>query len=143
MAEHIGGPDVDELRQAQSAISSMSFWGPIFPLSLARLKELHPDMPDDRVKSGIDYSLRNANSWEGVYSQLQGARERYDWKTKGCWGRKYKTVLRWVVDHSALGKQFIKLVPNMEYVSPVLAAVEVILDVSSGFQAPQPSKAPS
>ncbi|KAL8376086.1 hypothetical protein RB595_007279 [Gaeumannomyces hyphopodioides] len=126
--EEAEGLEVDTLRQAQSSISSMSFWTPVFPLSMSRLKELHPDRPDDRVKSAVDYGLREARSWDHVYAQLQAARERYDGSTRGAWGRKCKNGLRWIVDHSAPGKQAIKLVPSTEYVSPVLAAVEVILD---------------
>jgi len=124
------GGDREDLRQAQPATMSMAFWKPLFPLSMARLEELQPKRPDDRRKSGHDYSIRGATTWPHVYGQLQRAREHYDGSKKGFWGRNYKKSKRWIVDHSSPVRQVVKLVPNMDYVSPVLAAVEVILDVS-------------
>lgn len=130
----MNGPDgADGLRQARPVKESMAFWDTIFPMAMNRLTELQPTEPKDRIKNGCDYGIRAARSWPSVYSQLQKAREHYDGKTKGFWGRHYKETLRWIVDHSASTKQVIKYVPNIEYVSPVLAAVEVILDVSAGF----------
>ncbi|KAK4103950.1 hypothetical protein N658DRAFT_419668 [Parathielavia hyrcaniae] len=116
------------LRQAQPVLESMALWDRIFPMAMERLAELQPTEPRDRVKAGCDYSIRGTKNWPGVYARLQKAREHYDGNTKGRWGRLYKKTLRWVVDHSAPARQVVKLVPNIENVTPVLAAVEVILD---------------
>jgi hypothetical protein len=126
-----GSDALDGLRQAQPVKESMAFWDAIFQMAMGRLKELQPAEPSDRVRSGNHYSIRAAGNWPSVYSQLQKAREHYDGKTKGFWGWHCKEALRWVVDHSDPVEQAIKYVLNIEYVSPVLAAVEVILDVSN------------
>ena len=120
-----------ELRQGQPVKSSMAFWEPLYPKAMTRLKELHPAEPKDRIKSGHDYGIRTAGSWPTVYNQLQKAREVYDGKAKGLWGRRYKKALRWIADHAAPASGYIKYVPNIDYVSPVLAAVGVVLDVSN------------
>ena len=131
MPAPVNGPDgANGLRQAQPVKESMTFWDTIFPMAIDRLAELQPAEPTDRVKLGHNYGIRTAGNWLTVYGQLQKAREHYDGKAKGLWGRRYEETLRWVVDHSDSVKQAIKYVPNIEYVSPVLAALEVIFDVS-------------
>ena len=64
-----------------------------------------------------------------MYSQLQTARESYDGTKKGFWGR-FQRGFRRVADNSDPARQLFRLVPDVDYVSPVLAAVEVLLDVS-------------
>lgn len=84
--------------------------------------------PTYLIKKGVNYEIRAKRNWEDIYSQLQKAREAYD-GTRGFWGR-MKRGSRTVADHSATTKQVVKLVPENEYVSPVLAVVEVLVDVS-------------
>jgi hypothetical protein len=132
-AEAIGdlnGGEDNGLRQAQPVEASMAFWTPHFAPSIARLKELQPNDPKYRVKTGNNYSIRDADGWPHVYGQLQKAREYYDGEKKGHWGRRYKRATRWIVDHTAPASQAIRLVPNVDYISPVLAAIEVVIEVS-------------
>lgn len=110
-----------------------AFWDNIFTKSMDKFKELYPTVPKRRVKSGTDYKIRDKTTWVDVYTQLQKAREVYDGDKQGLWGR-YKKGRRWMVDHSgSIVRQGIKLVPTNDIVSPVLAAVQVLLDVSICF----------
>lgn len=105
----------------------MKFWSSIFPNALSRFVDLHPGEPRERLESG--YSIRCQADWTAVYTQLQKARETYDGSKKGFLGR-YKRGFRRLMDNSDSMHQAIRFVPNAEYISPVLAAVEVLLDVS-------------
>jgi hypothetical protein len=95
-----------------------------------RFKAIEPNKPKDQLKkSGNNYSIRDKTTWKNVYTQLQKAREVYDGDKKGFWGQ-CKRGKRWIIDHSGPVRQVTKFVPDLDYVSPVLAAVEVLLDVS-------------
>ncbi|KAI3391094.1 hypothetical protein diail_7972, partial [Diaporthe ilicicola] len=125
----------DGLTQNQAlvpAATPMAFWDSIFEGSLDRFNTLWPDEPKDREKSGWDYSIRKISTWDDVYDQLQKAREFYDGDTKGLWGRYAKTYTkrrRWFVDHSStIGRQAVKFVPTIDYATPVIAAVQVLVD---------------
>jgi len=113
-------------------MARMAFWNKIFAQSMARFKALHPSESEDRVKSGVRYSIRSETTWEGVYAQLQKAREAYDGDKRGFWG-KYQKPKRWLIDNSSpVLEKGIKFVPSGDYTSPVVAAVQVLLDVSFG-----------
>lgn len=116
------------------AAAPMTYWDGIFQKSVDRFKALWVNAPKDREKSGLDYGIRDRSTWEDVYSQLQKAREFYDGDTKGLWGRYakgYTRKRRWFVDHSGpVARQAVKFVPQMDYATPVIAAVQVLVDVS-------------
>jgi hypothetical protein len=119
--------------QALPKMARMAFWNKIFAQSMTRFKALHPNEPDNRVKSGVRYGIRSETTWEGVYAQLQNAREVYDGDKRGFWG-KYQKTKRWLIDNSSpVLEMGIKFVPNGDYTSPVVAAVQVFLDVSFSF----------
>lgn len=122
--------------QSQALIPAetpMEFWDSIIHLSLDRFKSLWPDEPQDRVKSGWDYSIRKISTWEDIYDQLQKAREFYDGDTKGLRGRyarSYTKKRRWLVDHTTpIARQGVRFVPQIDYATPVVAAVQVLVDV--------------
>lgn len=116
------------------AASSMRFWDKIFLKSADRFKSLWANAPRDRERSGWDYCIRDKSTWEDVYAQLQKAREFYDGDSKGFWGRHAKDFTkkrRWIVDHSGpAARQAVKFVPQMDMATPVIAAVQVLVDVS-------------
>ncbi|KAJ4387488.1 hypothetical protein N0V93_008080 [Gnomoniopsis smithogilvyi] len=114
-----------------SIAQPMKYWDLIFQKSVDRFQTLFCT-PKDREKSGWNYSVRDKSNWDGVYAQLQKAREYYDGDTKGLWGRRakdYTKKRRWVVDHSVpVARQAVKFVPQMDYATPVIAAVQVLVD---------------
>lgn len=116
-----------EPRKLQPAIEAMKFWSFIFDDSMNRFILKNAIEPEHRKKE-YDYRIRDRKNWQEIYAQLQKAREAYDGKT-GFWGR-VKKGLRKVADKSDTTQQIVKFVPENEYVSPVLAVVEVLVDVS-------------
>lgn len=115
-------------------VTPMTFWDSIFHVSLDRFRTLWPDEPQGREKSGFNYSIRQKLTWEDIYGQLQKAREFYDGDTKGLWGRHAKSYTkkrRSIVDHTApIARQAVRFVPQMDYTTPVVAAVQVLVDVN-------------
>lgn len=119
-------------RRLPPEVTAMSFWSLIFDDSLKSFKSEHL-APKGRSQTNFD--IRNAASWDDVYSKLQLAREAYDGTKKGFWGR-VKSTNRKIADHAAGASRLAKFIPEGTYTSPVRAAVEVLTDVSL----PQQSK---
>jgi hypothetical protein len=113
-------------RPLPSAISAMIFWKDIFPDAMAEFKAQHVETPG-RVNS--QYNIRDGNDWEEVYDRLEMAQESYT-KATGIigWVRK---VRRKAADNIQPLIEASKFVPDVDYVTPVLGAVKVLLEVSS------------
>lgn len=128
------GSSSEQTQALVPATTPMTFWDSIFQVSLDRFKALWPDEPQGREKSGYDYSIRRKATWEDIYAQLQKAREFYDGDTKGLWGRhakSYNKTRRSIIDHTVpIARQAVRFVPEMDYTTPVVAAVQVIVDVN-------------
>lgn len=128
------GSSSEQSQALVPAETPMTFWDSIFQVSLDRFKALWPDEPQGREKSGYDYSIRKKATWEDIYSQLQKAREFYDGDTKGLWGRhakSYNKTRRSIIDHTVpIARQAVRFVPEMDYTTPVVAAVQVLVDVN-------------
>ncbi|KAK4185102.1 hypothetical protein QBC35DRAFT_29935 [Podospora australis] len=120
-------PPPDGEQPAPTAIEAMRFWSFIFADAMKTFNEQSGTEPADRHV--FNCSIRTQKGWDGVYSQLQKARERYDGTKQGFWGR-CKRGARKLVDQSASVKQAVRFVPDVEYVSPVLATVEVVLEAA-------------
>ena len=113
------------MRPACQAVGVMIFWDSIFMDAMKTFKQEHKPIAG-RDESG--YNIRNEANWMDVYAQLQRAREQYDDTKKGFWGR----VKRWnrqAAANSHPASQVVKLLPDIDYVSPVRAVVEVCLEV--------------
>jgi hypothetical protein len=119
-----GGKSGNE--QSAPRVGAMAFWNSIFDDALTSFKSQHSE-PKGRSESA--YNIRNATNWDAVYLQLQLAREFYDGTKKGFGGR-VKRFTRQVADHAAPAGQLARLIPDIDYASPVRAAVGVLLDVS-------------
>jgi hypothetical protein len=102
-------------------------WDLIFTQSMQRFLDRYPIEPKARSGSGL--SIRNEANWDSIYEKLQKARERYDGANKGFRGRAQRGH-RKLADQNASLRQLAKFVPNDPFTSPVLAAVEVLVDVS-------------
>ncbi|UKZ77744.1 hypothetical protein TrVFT333_005469 [Trichoderma virens FT-333] len=102
------------------------FWGLIFPEAIAAFITKYPKEPDGLEKLG--YSIRNQTTWKSINAQLHRAREVYDGTQVNFQGR-CKRALRKLGD-SAIEPttNVVNLVPNIEYVSPVLGAVQLLLN---------------
>lgn len=106
---------------------SEKFWGLIFPDAMEMFIQEYPNEPKQRDKSG--YSIRTQTTWDGVNEQLHKAREVYDGTKQGFRGR-CKRVFRKIGENTVEPAQnIIRLVPDIDYVSPVLGAVQLLLSV--------------
>lgn len=82
--------------------------------------------PKNRVESG--YSIRDRWKLEDVQLQLEAAREFYTKETGvSGWARK---IRRKAVDNTQPVMQTMRVVPNLDYVSPVLNTVQFLLEVT-------------
>ncbi|KAK3357820.1 hypothetical protein B0T25DRAFT_567070 [Lasiosphaeria hispida] len=102
-----------------------AFWTAIFSEAMVEFVAKYPE-PKDRAKSG--YSVRTQTTWDGINAQLQKAREVYDGTKQGFSGR-CKRAFRKIGDKAVdPAKQFAKALPEFDYTSPVLAAVQLLAD---------------
>ncbi|EFX02414.1 hypothetical protein CMQ_2463 [Grosmannia clavigera kw1407] len=118
---------VDQFQLARPLLGSsvlMRFWNNIFTDSLHKFNSQYSE---PRGRADSDYAIRNADDWEGVYSKLQLAREKYDSKAKGCRGS-FKRFTRKVADQAGSAARLAKFIPEGTCTTPVKAAVEVLLD---------------
>ncbi|KAH6608458.1 hypothetical protein Trco_001804 [Trichoderma cornu-damae] len=105
---------------------SEKFWGLIFFESMKKFIHEYPNEPKMRDKSG--YSIRTQTTWNGVNEQLHKAREAYDGTRQGFRGR-CKRVFRKIGHDAAEPVQnMIRVMPDIDYVSPVLGAVQLLLN---------------
>ncbi|KAI1388579.1 uncharacterized protein F4822DRAFT_250501 [Hypoxylon trugodes] len=111
-------------RPVAGEVDSMSFWDRIFPKAMEKFKKDYPKEPDGREKHG--YSMRKEN-WREVNTQLSKARSVYEGGT-GRLGFIKSGARRILKNLQPTVKQGIKVVPEMDIVSPVLGAVEILLD---------------
>ncbi|KAK1518532.1 hypothetical protein CABS01_06066 [Colletotrichum abscissum] len=104
----------------------MNFWNGIFPKAMHQLRSTPP--PKDRASTIFD--IRNKHDWDTVYSTLDEARNKYQREGGPLgWLRK---VRRKGADNITSVEGIVKIVskatPNDPYATPILGALEVLLD---------------
>ncbi|KKP02479.1 hypothetical protein THAR02_05434 [Trichoderma harzianum] len=129
----VGNQDKDQTPSQLSQTSHLGdigdpekFWGLVFPEAITAFTTKYPTEPDGLEKLG--YRIRNQTTWKGINAQLHRAREVYDGAQVNFQGR-CKRALRKLGD-SAIEptSNVVNLVPNIEYISPVLGAVQLLLN---------------
>lgn len=105
----------------------MGFWTGIFPEAIAQFRST----TEPKGRSKTAYNIRDKHDWDMIYDTLEAARIKY--RNEGGpvgWVRK---VRRKVADNIGPGAEAAKIaskvVPENPYATPVLGAVEVLLDV--------------
>ncbi|KAL7950496.1 hypothetical protein V8C42DRAFT_122389 [Trichoderma barbatum] len=102
------------------------FWGLVFPEAVVAFTNKYPKEPDGIDKLG--YGIRSQKTWNSINTQLHRAREVYDGTQVTFQGR-CKRALRKLGDNAVEPtSNVINLVPNIEYVSPILGAVQLLLN---------------
>ncbi len=103
--------------------NAMTYWNMIFPSAMSEFSQ--SSNPPKRRKPEFD--IRIETTWIVVYDKLNTARDQYTRET-GVAGRA-RRVWRWTADNTTETLQMgVKLVPQMDIVTPVLGAVTIILD---------------
>lgn len=121
-------------------VEAMKFWKSIWPKAMARLNETK-EAPGRQEKG---FSIRKAEAWKDVDQALIRAREEYDYVgLKGSWRRKVFGKIKKRgrdLGENVAGpvKQIIKVVPNHDIATPVLGAVNLLMNVRSSV--PQPAR---
>ncbi|RGP78966.1 hypothetical protein FLONG3_2872 [Fusarium longipes] len=111
---------------AAKPMVALEFWDNLFQRAMDQLKEEHPTDPDSKQQ----FSIRDKTDCTAVFDQLDNAKESYCKKDKS-FKAKFTRIYRKVTDNAAepmLGAS--KFVPNIDYVTPVLGAVQILLEAA-------------
>ncbi|KAH6874047.1 hypothetical protein B0T10DRAFT_588237 [Thelonectria olida] len=106
----------------------LTFWDSLFAPAMHQLNKAHPTEPKKNVEGR--FSIRDRKDCTGVFDQLDRAKSLYIDVNKGP-KAKFRKVYRKVADNAIqplIGAA--KFVPNVDYVTPVLGAVQVLLEAA-------------
>ncbi|KAJ4246301.1 hypothetical protein NW762_013652 [Fusarium torreyae] len=109
---------------AEELMAALEFWDKLFPHGMDRLKVEHPTEPDMRQ----NWKIRDKTDCTSVFDQLEKAKGCYSSVNKG-FKSKFRHVYRKLADNAEPFIGATKLIPNNEYVTPVLGAVQVLLEL--------------
>ncbi|KAM0438486.1 hypothetical protein ACHAPT_001235 [Fusarium lateritium] len=116
-------------RPALIDIKAMEHWSRLFPKALNEFNETN----ESKGREKTEYSIQNEHDWDNIYEKLEKARAKYQ-SERGAVGRLRK-VRRKAADHAAPVAQTTsnakKVLPESSYSTPVLGAVQLILDAAS------------
>jgi hypothetical protein len=109
---------------------AMRFWDQIFEKSMEMHRDNNPDEPEKLAKKP-QFSIRGQHNWDSIYNRLQNARVEFDSTKSAFWGR-FKKGYRRFADGSgsAYVSTAFQVIPDHDMISPVKAALEVVLEVS-------------
>ncbi|KAF5529690.1 hypothetical protein FMEXI_14001 [Fusarium mexicanum] len=111
---------------AEQSMLALEFWDNLFDRAMAQLKENYPTEPDFKEHFGI----RDKTDCTAVFDQLEKAKVSYSKKDKS-FKAKFTRIYRKLADNAAeplLGAS--KFVPNIDYVTPILGAVQILLEAA-------------
>ncbi|KAI1777841.1 hypothetical protein F4818DRAFT_327034 [Hypoxylon cercidicola] len=108
-----GSPDI---------LPSMLFWDKVFPDAMNRLKG-RVEEPKGRHASG--YSIREMKDWSQVYQLVEGCQEKY---LNGGRSVTVKRGFRRFADNIGPLQESFKLIPDVDYVTPVRGTLGFIMD---------------
>lgn len=109
----------------ESVHEALTFWKMIFPSAMKEFQSM-PGLEAAQHRKPA-YDIRSDRTWAEVYDKLEKARDDYTRKTGISGG--FRRVRRWIADKATAPAEIaIKVVPHMDIVTPVLAAVQIILD---------------
>ncbi|XDG02435.1 hypothetical protein ABKA04_002050 [Annulohypoxylon sp. FPYF3050] len=101
----------------------MKFWDNVFPAAMRKLEQEF-DEPKDRHDSG--YSIRGLDNWDQVYQKLEDCFKKYVDETGIT--KKVKKGWREFSDRIGPLQEAWKLVPDIDYLTPVRGTLEFIMD---------------
>ncbi|KAK3356826.1 hypothetical protein B0T25DRAFT_621855 [Lasiosphaeria hispida] len=113
-------------RPLPSAPDRMQFWAALFPRPMDNFKKQRPVEPKGRLQSG--QSIPNLSSWEQVHERLRTNRQGYD-NPQGRVGT-LKRGIRSVMDKSQPLNGIVNLIPDNDYLAPVVGTLGIILDAA-------------
>lgn len=112
-------------RPPPSLVEAMEFWNAIFPEAMSELeKSSKITMP-----SLFPYSIRTSKKWEEVQERLSAARAAYE-GPKGSITSYIRRGIHKMGENSLPVKRALDFVKDIQYISPVVGVVQIVLDVS-------------
>lgn len=125
-------PPPGDPRPLPPAVAAMRFWDQLFPQAMSQFTSKHEEpKAKRRILDDHSYLIREKPNWAEVYDELQAAKTVYDGKGSM---RHVKKGLRVVFDKVKLVQPATAVLPSVEYLSPVLGALQIIMDVSGRSQ---------
>ncbi|PLB49716.1 hypothetical protein P170DRAFT_510209 [Aspergillus steynii IBT 23096] len=124
------GPDAGQIppRPESAPVNAMKFWAQIFPESMTGLKDQHPE-PQGLAKAG--FSIRNEKSWQGVCNRLEKAKVKYEIPQRKSVKAIFRKSYRKIAGKTDQLKTITKIGAQLEYISPFLVAVDILLDAAA------------
>lgn len=117
-------------RKRAEPIAALEFWDDLFAPSMDRFVKAHATEPDE-VKQRC--RIRDQTDWTGVFDRLEAAKTAYC-QTDNSFKATFRKVYRKTADHSGGAPMAIvdaaKDLLDVDYASPVLGALRLVLDVS-------------
>lgn len=118
-------------RPPPSLVEAMKFWNAIFPEAMSEFKK---SSAKTKRPSTSPYNIRDAQKWEEIEVRLTAARAAYE-GSKGSITSYVRRGIRKVGENSQPAKMVLGIVKDVQYLSPVACAVQMVLDVScTGLQ---------
>lgn len=108
---------------------TLKFWDSLFFRAMEHFKEEHPIEPKALVDSRC--RIRDKEDWTSLFDQLESTKQEYCNVDKG-FKSGFKKVYRKFAQHMAqplIGA--VKFVPDVDCVTPVLGAVQILLEVGN------------
>lgn len=103
----------------------------MFPEALDRLRSTTEE-PKGRAKT--EYSIRDVDDWDAIYDKLERARAKYqnEGGTVGLLRKVRRKAADRVVPVAETTRNVSKAAPDSIFSTPVLGAVQILLDVRGG-----------
>ncbi|KAK5658405.1 hypothetical protein OQA88_2382 [Cercophora sp. LCS_1] len=116
-------------RPLAEPVEALKFWDTLFPIAMDQFKKERPLEPETLVK--LDLRIRDENNWTSVFDKLERAKQDYSNVDKG-FKAKFRSVYRTIADNAMQPLMNVtRLVPDVEYVTPVLGIVEILLEAAT------------
>ena len=115
-------------RPLAEPVEALKFWDTLFPLAMDQFKKEWPLEPEALIKSGL--GIRNEKDWTSVFDKLEIAKQGYSNVDVG-FKAKFRNVYRAIADTAVQPLMNVtKLVPDVEYITPVLGIIEILLEAA-------------
>jgi hypothetical protein len=110
-------------------VDAMKFWSHIFPESMEKLKSLHQEA---KGRCDTEWSIRQDKDWQAVRTRLENAQAKYDVPKKTVATKmRFKKLYRKAADNTEQWKAVTKVASHAPYISPFIAAIDILIDVST------------
>ncbi|KAK3360349.1 hypothetical protein B0T25DRAFT_128413 [Lasiosphaeria hispida] len=108
--------------------AALRFWDSLFFQAMDQFALVeHPVEPPALVK--LNFRIRDQRDWSGVFDQLERAKQEYSNVEKG-FKAGFRRVYRSMADKVQPLIGVANLVPDVDYITPVLGAVQVLLEAA-------------